>query len=177
MDYKNRSKNSGFSQLVHNVTVISDKQMSKILTSNKGWLSEIYIKKGNARGFLDLYDNANEKFYEVKSNSPRNVKTGLKQMQKYDGAVIPKTKGNIRAGVTKFSRNIKPGDDSNIKDSFYYGFYDVSYYYSQPGLILYDVKPNMNRVAETLGCTLLLGTIILLPCVIPEVIVVAPVLW
>ena len=118
-----------------------------------GWRFEVYVKSGNKRGFLDLYDSKTGAYYEVKSYGSRKSWRTKSQMKKYDSAQI---RDDRFKGTSTYNSTIHKGR-CPVRGKFAYGVYDVTYYLYADGLIVYETKRNWGRTAAVaVGLTVIL---------------------
>ena len=104
---------------------------------------EVYVKNAAGKtGFLDLYDDRSNTYYEVKSvGASKSPNTPL-QMARYDSSFIAARRyrnQNITQPPTRGT--------TYISGTVPYGLYDVEYKLTEPGLIVYDPQVNWGRVA------------------------------
>ena len=99
--------------------------------------SEVYIDGPNGTGFLDIYDPAENAYYEVKSNGCAYDSSTETQMQKYDAA----TRIHGYPNKQHPSRGTKP-----ISGNFTVGVIDVSYRLENDGLIVYYTSVRMEEL-------------------------------
>ena len=129
-----------------------------------GWYIEVYVKNGNKRGFLDIFDPDNNEFYEVKSSLyvKHNYGLVIEQMERYKKSSLA-GRTNMKRGFA-MDKPITPGTGS-FKNSFSYGIYDVFYESSEAkqGLITYEIKPNVQKCAALATVIVVMGLTILIP--------------
>ena len=127
------------------------------------WTMEVYVKGPMGRGFLDLYDSENGCFYEIKSEKEATRPRTKKQIKKYEVATVQDTIGNrLKLSSIDTLSLVVPGNTA-IDDSIQYGIYDVKYYLSEPGLIVYEHHVNWERAGRYAAAAVIVALIALFP--------------
>ena len=145
------------------------KKVQDDVQRQKGWLEEISVKGPKGRGRLDLYDKANNVYYEVKSEGAAYRPSTERQMQKYDVA-------EISGMASLFISQEQPATRGTeyVSGSFEYGFWDVNYSLEANGLIVYEPTYNFERMGASLATALVVGLVAIaagfgIPLAIPGV--------
>ena len=90
-------------------------------------------------GRLDVYDYTENTYYEVKSVQASTTKRTERQLEKYNGAEpIIFSQGPISPGT------------QTLSGSFQYDIYDVTYYTTADGLVVYDAVVNPQRLKQSI---------------------------
>ena len=95
------------------------------------YLKETELMPGEKRlrwGWLDIYNNKTNEYYEVKSYKIRNADSTKKQMEKYDNSA---TRNN--------SKKVKRGE-TEAKGTFNYGMWYIKYGLDRDGLVTYTYE-------------------------------------
>ena len=126
------------------------------------WAMEVYVKKEDKKGFVDLLDTTNNEFYEIKSEKSATLSMTSNQIEKYKGSIIQDSEGNRRKTPSvDIGAKIKSGTQP-INGSFQYGIYDITFSNNENrALITYRWEPNYGR-------TLALASISVLFILFPE---------
>ena len=116
---------------------------------NWGARREKYVKGPKGKGFLDIYNNYDNTYYEVKSRGAAYLGSTVRQMQKYDVAKpLLSKRGNVKRGT------------QYIWGTFYYGAWYVDYRLVSPGLIAYSCTWCQNRMEKAYGIALVAVVVI-----------------
>ena len=112
-----------------------------------GWKTEVYVKGSEGRGYLDLYDAKNHRYYEVKSIGAADTSRTNNQLRKYNNAYVEDwrykwsaPRSLLQYGGTRFGRR-----------TLKYGMYDITYKTDYRGIIVYSYELNYNRALRVLG--------------------------
>ena len=95
------------------------------------YLKETKVMQGYSRrrwGWLDIYNNHSNEYYEVKSYRVAGSRATQRQMEKYDNSVTKLCSKTVKRGKTMQN------------GAFYYGIWRVTYQYVEPGLVSYTYK-------------------------------------
>ncbi len=108
---------------------------------------------GLPNGYMDIYCASTNEVWEVKRNNSRGISAGNAQISKYINSYVSASL------FTK--RTIKPRVGANVSGIYYVseGIWDITFWWSGNGLILYDYKANPGRTSAACA-VILVGVII-----------------
>ncbi len=118
------------------------RRVQELIVLAYGYAMEVFVTSPWGNGRLDLYNAANNQYYEVKSRGQYDTSPTShlsEQMAKYDDS-------KIQSWIFEsydIPESPKRGTNSTISGSFRWGDWLVTYQYEENGVIIYDCRLKM----------------------------------
>ena len=126
------------------------KMVQCLIVDSHGYAMEVYVTSPFGNGRLDLFDAANNQYYEVKHAPLASSWANSMQQFKYDHCKIG---GFMFRGYT-FAASPTAGSRVDITGTFKYDYWDITYKSHGNGLITYEARLNKARYFDYLETTL-----------------------